>query len=94
MHIFRYNCGDESCYLDLARLRGVKYFTWAKNDKVIAVGENLQRAGQSHKKFQNYRFDGAEFRRLVLLQIEYVRRHPAYVAEVRKRRRKQFNEEL
>lgn len=32
--IFRYNCEDESCYLDLARLRGVKYITWENKEKL------------------------------------------------------------
>lgn len=38
----RYNCQDESCYRDLARLRGVRYVTWQKMDKVFPqdkVGE-------------------------------------------------------
>lgn len=38
----RYNCQDESCYRDLARLRGVRYVTWQKLDKVLPqdkVGE-------------------------------------------------------
>lgn len=38
----RYNCQDESCYRDLARLRGIRYVTWQKMDKVLPqdkVGE-------------------------------------------------------
>lgn len=38
----RYNCQDESCYRDLARLRGIRYVTWQKMDKVFPqdkVGE-------------------------------------------------------
>lgn len=31
----RYNCQDESCYRDLARLRGIRYATWQKMDKVL-----------------------------------------------------------
>lgn len=31
----RYNCQDESCYQDLARLRGVRYVTWQKMNKVF-----------------------------------------------------------
>lgn len=31
---FRYNCEDENCYLDLARLRGVKYLTWENKEKL------------------------------------------------------------
>lgn len=30
-----YNCGDERCYLDLARLRGVHYITWRRQNKVF-----------------------------------------------------------
>ena len=30
----RYNCEDESCYFDLARLRGVKYLTWKDKSKI------------------------------------------------------------
>ncbi|VDP06822.1 unnamed protein product [Soboliphyme baturini] len=29
-----YNCGDKDCYKDLARLRGVKYFTWEDESKL------------------------------------------------------------
>ena len=29
-----YNCDDADCYLDLARLRGLKYFTWEDPKKV------------------------------------------------------------
>jgi hypothetical protein len=31
--INRYNCEDEHCYKDLARLRGVKYITWRDINK-------------------------------------------------------------
>ncbi|CAG02037.1 unnamed protein product [Tetraodon nigroviridis] len=30
-----YNCQDESCYRDLARLRGVRYVTWQKMNQVF-----------------------------------------------------------
>ncbi|VDK82573.1 unnamed protein product [Litomosoides sigmodontis] len=90
-----YNCGDTDCYLDLARLRGVKYFTWTKSERIFPIGEGIHpQTGEPHKKFQNYRFDRDEFRRLVLMQVEYVRRHPAYVMELRKQRRRLRNEEL
>ncbi|VIO87756.1 GH05422p, putative [Brugia malayi] len=63
-----YNCGDTNCYWDLARLRGVKYFTWTKSDKVFPVGDGIHpQTGKLHQKFQNYRFDRDEFRRLVLM---------------------------
>ncbi|RZC43143.1 EGF domain-specific O-linked N-acetylglucosamine transferase, partial [Asbolus verrucosus] len=32
-----YNCEDSSCYLDLARLRGVKYVTWEKRNRLTSV---------------------------------------------------------
>lgn len=31
----RYNCEDPNCYKDLARLRGVKYFTWENTTKLV-----------------------------------------------------------
>lgn len=33
--VCRYNCEDERCYLDLARLRGIYYITWRKPNKVF-----------------------------------------------------------
>lgn len=33
--LYRYNCEDPGCYKDLARLRGVKYFTWENNSKLV-----------------------------------------------------------
>lgn len=36
---FRYNCEDSGCYYDLARLRGVKYMTWEKKDKLFQEDE-------------------------------------------------------
>jgi hypothetical protein len=30
----RYNCEDEHCYKDLARLRGIKYITWEDKSKL------------------------------------------------------------
>lgn len=66
--VLRYNCGDTDCYLDLARLRGIKYFTWKKSDKVFPIGKGIHpQTGEPHKKFQNYRFDRDEFGRLVLM---------------------------
>ena len=35
IHFYRYNCEDASCYKDLARLRGVKYYTWQDSEKVV-----------------------------------------------------------
>ncbi|KAL3227322.1 hypothetical protein MRX96_048799 [Rhipicephalus microplus] len=36
-----YNCHDPVCYKDLARLRGVKYFTWEDSTKLQAEDEVL-----------------------------------------------------
>jgi len=35
----RYNCDDEHCYKDLARLRGVRYITWINSNKVTPEDE-------------------------------------------------------
>jgi protein O-GlcNAc transferase len=34
-----YNCEDKDCYNDLARLRGVKYFTWTDESKLTPQDE-------------------------------------------------------
>ncbi|CAB0010514.1 unnamed protein product [Nesidiocoris tenuis] len=73
-----YNCEDESCYLDLARLRGVGYFTWEKKAKVWPQDEGHHPEGGAHAKFTNYKFDPAEFLRLVSKAAKHVLRHPAY----------------
>lgn len=91
-----YNCNDESCYRDLARLRGVNYVTWQRPDKLhrvspppVADGDSGDRqqqpneAGGNNDKFMNFRFDGAEFERLVDLAAELVRGHDDYRAFVR-----------
>lgn len=63
---FRYNCEDEHCYMDLARLRGVKYWTWSKMDKIFPEGEGRHPTMKTpHKKFTNYSFDVDEFLRIM-----------------------------
>uniref|UniRef100_A0A8C2EGU3 EGF domain-specific O-linked N-acetylglucosamine transferase n=1 Tax=Cyprinus carpio TaxID=7962 RepID=A0A8C2EGU3_CYPCA len=76
-----YNCQDESCYRDLARLRGVHYMTWQKRDKVFPQDKGHHPTLGEHPKFTNYTFDVEEFMRLVLLAAEYVTRHPAWRAK-------------
>ncbi|CAF1062220.1 unnamed protein product [Didymodactylos carnosus] len=74
-----YNCEDKDCYLDLARLRGVKYFTWENGDKVYPQDEGRHPTmGTPHKKFTNYAFDVNEFERVVRKMVKYVKEHPAY----------------
>jgi len=75
-----YNCEDKDCYNDLARLRGVKYFTWENESKVTPQDEGKHpQLGTPHKKFTNYTFDKQEFVRMVKKMIKYVRAHPAYI---------------
>ncbi|KAA0707799.1 EGF domain-specific O-linked N-acetylglucosamine transferase [Triplophysa tibetana] len=60
-----YNCQDESCYRDLARLRGVHYMTWQKRNKVFPQDKGHHPTLGEHPKFTNYSFDIEEFMRLV-----------------------------
>jgi protein O-GlcNAc transferase len=89
-----YNCDDPRCYSDLARLRGVKYFTWTDETKVYAADEGIHPTmGTPHKKFTNYSFDVDEFVRIVKTMIDYVRRHPMFMRQQRRLARA-ANEEL
>ncbi|CAG7661329.1 unnamed protein product [Allacma fusca] len=82
-----YNCEDEHCYADLARLRGVKYITWEKPDKLEEKGADPSMNG-SHAKHTNYIFDVKEFVRLVRRGIKHVK------AEVNKLRGGAGHDEL
>ncbi|XP_075704070.1 EGF domain-specific O-linked N-acetylglucosamine transferase-like isoform X2 [Rhinoderma darwinii] len=73
-----YNCQDERCYLDLARLRGIHYITWEKADKIFPQDKGHHPTLGEHPKFTNYAFDVAEFFRLVSTASEYVSRHPEW----------------
>ncbi|XP_054283091.1 EGF domain-specific O-linked N-acetylglucosamine transferase [Macrosteles quadrilineatus] len=77
-----YNCEDESCYLDLARLRGVKYITWENKEKLWQEDEGHHPDGGAHAKFTNYKFDVDEFLRLVSLGAEHVRNHTSFPARI------------
>uniref|UniRef100_A0A8B9LGZ1 EGF domain-specific O-linked N-acetylglucosamine transferase n=1 Tax=Astyanax mexicanus TaxID=7994 RepID=A0A8B9LGZ1_ASTMX len=70
-----YNCQDESCYRDLARLRGVHYLTWQKPDKVFPQDKGHHPTLGEHPKFTNYAFDLEEFMRLVMLAADHVMHH-------------------
>lgn len=74
----RYNCGDEHCYADLARLRGVHYRTWTDATKLQAQDEGHHPEGGPHAKFTNYSFDSEEFLRIVDLAADHVANHSAY----------------
>lgn len=69
-----YNCDDPNCYKDLAHLRGLKYLTWSKEDKVIAEEVDQGRQSGAHKKFTNYKFDADEFIKIVEKAIRYVKK--------------------
>uniref|UniRef100_A0A8K9WSD1 EGF domain-specific O-linked N-acetylglucosamine (GlcNAc) transferase n=1 Tax=Oncorhynchus mykiss TaxID=8022 RepID=A0A8K9WSD1_ONCMY len=73
-----YNCQDESCYRDLARLRGIRYMTWQKRDKVLPEDKGHHPTLGDHPKFTNYSFDVEEFMRLVLEAADYVLHHPKW----------------
>uniref|UniRef100_A0A1A8RPJ1 EGF domain-specific O-linked N-acetylglucosamine transferase n=1 Tax=Nothobranchius rachovii TaxID=451742 RepID=A0A1A8RPJ1_9TELE len=73
-----YNCQDESCYRDLARLRGVRYVTWQKMDKVLPKDKGHHPTLGDHPKFTNYSFDVKEFMLIVLEAADYVTHHPKW----------------
>lgn len=70
-----YNCEDENCYQDLARLRGVKYFTWEDPEKVHKEDEGHHPEMGAHAKFTNYRFDVDEFMAVVKKASDHVKNH-------------------
>nr|CAG4645397.1 EOG090X02IK [Lynceus sp. MCZ IZ 141354] len=73
-----YNCEDVHCYSDLARLRGVQYFTWVDRSKLQQENEGHHPSGGPHAKFTNYAFDVDEFVRIVDAAADHVRRHEQY----------------
>uniref|UniRef100_A0A4X1VE74 EGF domain-specific O-linked N-acetylglucosamine transferase n=1 Tax=Sus scrofa TaxID=9823 RepID=A0A4X1VE74_PIG len=73
-----YNCGDERCYLDLARLRGVHYITWRRQNKVFPQDKGHHPTLGEHPKFTNYSFDVEEFMFLVLQAADHVLQHPKW----------------
>ncbi|XP_065172602.1 EGF domain-specific O-linked N-acetylglucosamine transferase [Atheta coriaria] len=75
-----YNCEDPNCYSDLARLRGLKYVTWEKDELLKReFDENdPENAHAAHAKFTNYSFDVDEFVRLVMTAVRHVEEHPAF----------------
>ncbi|XP_061689277.1 EGF domain-specific O-linked N-acetylglucosamine transferase isoform X3 [Syngnathoides biaculeatus] len=73
-----YNCQDEGCYRDLARLRGIRYVTWHKQDKVLPQDKGHHPTLGDHPKFTNYSFDVEEFMRIVLDAADYITQHPKW----------------
>ncbi len=90
-----YNCEDVDCYLDLARLRGVKYFTWEKEDKVYPQDEGRHpQMGTPHKKFTNYSFDIDEFIRMLKKMIKQVKTNPKFIQARQEKYKHLLKEEL
>eukprot|EP00058_Branchiostoma_floridae_P014210 XP_002599698.1 hypothetical protein BRAFLDRAFT_119381 [Branchiostoma floridae] len=79
-----YNCEDPRCYKDLARLRGVKYYTWEKQEKITQTEKGSHPSVGEHAKFVNYGFDPAEFMRIVQNAADYIQGHPQFVAKQNK----------
>ncbi|KAK7499958.1 hypothetical protein BaRGS_00008806, partial [Batillaria attramentaria] len=75
-----YNCEDNNCYYDLAQLRGIKYITWEKEEKLVQADEGIRRNSSDRAKFTNYSFDVEEFMRLVRKAADHVRHHPSFIA--------------
>ncbi|XP_067929954.1 EGF domain-specific O-linked N-acetylglucosamine transferase-like [Watersipora subatra] len=75
-----YHCGDPKCYETLARLRGVKYFTWTNMDKLYPEDEGHHPTLGAHEKFTNYSFDVSEFLKLVKRAADHVMKHPEFRA--------------
>ncbi|KOC65578.1 EGF domain-specific O-linked N-acetylglucosamine transferase [Habropoda laboriosa] len=73
-----YNCEDPGCYKDLARLRGVKYFTWENTSKLVQQDPGTHPDGGAHAKFTNYSFDVKEFLRVVSQAKDYVENHGSF----------------
>lgn len=73
-----YNCEDEHCYKDLARLRGIKYITWENMSKLKAQDEGHHPNGGAHAKFTNYEFDVQEFLHLVRVGVKHVQSHDKF----------------
>ncbi|KAK9888726.1 hypothetical protein WA026_000952 [Henosepilachna vigintioctopunctata] len=72
-----YNCEDPNCYKDLARLAGVKYFTWV-NSSLLKVHNDGSYEGGAHAKFVNYSFDSKEFLGIVKKAAKHVTNHPKF----------------
>ncbi|XP_015433615.1 PREDICTED: EGF domain-specific O-linked N-acetylglucosamine transferase, partial [Dufourea novaeangliae] len=82
-----YNCEDPGCYKDLARLRGVKYFTWEDTSKLVQQDPGTHPDGGAHAKFTNYSFDVKEFLRVVAQASDHVKNHSVFKKFVSKRTR-------
>jgi len=74
-----YNCEDRYCYSDLARLRGVKYYTWQEMSGVHKKDEGHHPTLGAHAKFTDYSFDVNAFLRVVAKAATHVQTHPIFI---------------
>lgn len=87
-----YHCEDPNCYKDLARLKGVHYMTWEKDELVYPEDEGHHPdGGGKHAKFTNYAFDRKEFARLVAKAANHVLSHEDYRQLLERSRNKKNN---
>ncbi|XP_053693020.1 EGF domain-specific O-linked N-acetylglucosamine transferase [Sabethes cyaneus] len=94
-----YHCEDPNCYRDLARLKGVHYMSWERDDLVYPEDEGHHPdGGGRHAKFTNYAFDVKEFERLVARAADHVssqKEYREFLERSRKKREKiSLKEEL
>lgn len=87
-----YNCEDPNCYKDLARLRGLNYFTWEDEETLVRQDSGHHPEVGAHAKFTNYSFDKDEFSRIVKKAADSVRRNSEYRKFIKTSSR--INEEL
>jgi len=73
-----YDCGDPSCYSDLARFRGVHRISWTNSSLLSRFEDNLNNPHRGHEKFMNYAFDESEFVRKVDEAANMVKNHRVF----------------
>ncbi|KAK3584893.1 hypothetical protein CHS0354_023483 [Potamilus streckersoni] len=74
-----HNCGDQFTYFNLSRLRGIKYMTWEKKEKMVQEDINRQPT-TTNPELSNYSFDEFEFMRLIFKAAHYIRTNPNFIA--------------
>ena len=77
-----YDCGDPGCYSDLARLSGLSYTSWDREELLYPAPDDPGNHRSGHAKFNNYAFDPEEFERKVEEIADMVVSHPKYVEAV------------